>query len=130
MKRIPNNTRKFCFISNSDQSYLADYVDLSHFDSSLDFSFDNINLTELKNFNPNIIIIDQYFCKKDYSSIIEIVKLNFKKSNIYFFSPEYANYNNVIQSVNNKKHYYSNFSVDILNHINSLTENGSYLEAS
>ena len=129
MKSAHNDSRKFCFISNSDQSYLADYVDFSRFDKSLDFSFDNINLTELKDFNPDIIIIDQYFYKKDCSLIKEMIKLNFNSAQIYFFSPEYANYNNVIQSVNNKKHFYSNFSVDIIAHINSIS-NKNYLEAS
>jgi hypothetical protein len=129
MNTSPNSSRKFCFISNSDQSYLSEYIDLSPFDSNLDFSFENINLNELKEYNPNIIIIDQYFYEKDCTSIIETLKTNFKDANIYVLSPEYTNYNGVIQSENNKKHYHSSFSVDILNHINAIPEE-SYLEAS
>ena len=61
MNRIKNTPRKFCFISNSEQSYLADYINLSRNDLILDFSFKNINLSELKNYEPNILIIDEYF---------------------------------------------------------------------
>lgn len=124
-----NTSRKFCFISHTNQSYLAEYLDLDQFDTNIDFSFDNINLNELKNYDPNIIIIDQYFCEQDYSTIIESIKNNFKRASIYFLSPEYANYNGVIQSVNNKSHFYSNFSVDILNHINAISRR-NYLKAS
>tara|TARA_B100000809_G_C15077322_1_gene508335 strand:+ start:633 stop:1022 length:390 start_codon:yes stop_codon:yes gene_type:complete len=129
MNSTSNASRKFCFISNSDQSYLSEYIDLSRFDNNLDFSFENINLNELKEYHPDIIIIDQYFYDKDCSAMIETLKINFKDANIYILSPEYTNYNGVIQSVNNKNHYYSSFSVDIINHINALPKE-NYLEAS
>ncbi len=121
-----------CFISNSNHSYLTDYIQLSKNDFSKDFSFKNINLLELKGFNPDIIIIDEYFKDKAYSSIINSIKLNFKHTTIYFLSPEYVNYNRIIQSVNQKNHFYSNFSVDVLKQINTKTNNGrsNYLEAS
>ncbi|PCJ28359.1 MAG: hypothetical protein COA97_01650 [Flavobacteriales bacterium] len=110
---------------------MVDYINLSRSDVNLDFSFDNLNLLELKIFDPNIIVIDQYFNESDYNSIINSIKLNFKHAKIYFLSPKYANYNGVIQSLNHKNHYYSNFSVDILNHINSSSNsNNRYLEAS
>jgi hypothetical protein len=132
MKKIIPNPRKFCFISNTEQSYLTDYINLSRYDLNIDFSFKNLNLLELKIYEPNIIVIDQYFNAEDFSSIINSIKLNFKQAKIYFLSPEYSNYNGVIQSLNNKNHFYSNFSVDILNHINSSTKNNNngYLEAS
>ncbi|MBL4667684.1 MAG: hypothetical protein JKY30_00260 [Flavobacteriales bacterium] len=133
MNRLTNNSRKFCFISNSDQSYLIDYINLSRSDMNIDFSFENLNLTELKNYAPNIIVIDQYFIDTNFDSIINSIKLNFKQAKIYFLSPEYADYNGIIQSLNNPNHYYSNFSLDILNHINSITRessNNDYLEAS
>ncbi len=132
MKRITADSRRFCFISNAEQSHLVDYINLSRNDLNIDFSFKNINLTQLKNYDPNVIIIDQYFIDKDYAPLIESIKINFKKAKLYFLSPEYANYNGVIQSMNNKNHFYSNFCVDILNHINSLSRNNgnNYLEAS
>ena len=120
---------KFCFISNSNHSYLTDYIQLSQNDFSKDFSFENLNLSDLRDFNPNIIVIDEYFKSKDYSSIIESIKLNFKHTIIYFLSPEYANYKSIIQSVNHKKHFYSNFSIDVLTQINE-SFGRSYLEAS
>ena len=129
MKTSSAVSRKFCFISNSNQSYLADYLDLSRFDSNLDYSFDNINLNVLKGFDPDIIVIDQYFYEEDCTSVIETLKVNFENANIYFLSPEYANYNGIIQPLENKSHYHSNFSVDILNHINSISKE-NYLEAS
>jgi hypothetical protein len=130
MKKL-NDSRKFCFISHSEQSYLTNYIHLSRNDINKDFSFQNLNLLELKIYDPNIIVIDQYFSTEDFSSIMNSIKLNFKRAKIYFLSPEYSDYNGVIQSVNNKNHFYSNFSVDILNHINSLTDNNNgYLEAS
>ena len=132
MKTIHHKSLKFCFISNSNQSYLADYINLSRYDFSLDFSFKNINLSELKSYEPNIIVIDEYFKDENYASVIDSIKLNFKHVKIYFLSPEYANYSDIIESVNNKNHYYSNFSVDILDHINSISKNdrSNYLEAS
>ena len=132
MKKLTNTSRKFCFISNSDQSYLIDYINLSRDDLSIDFSFKNLNLLELKIFDPSIIVIDQYFNDEDCSSIINSIKINFKQSKIYILSPKYSNYNGVIQSLNNKHHFYSNFSIDILNHINSNSDNNcnDYLEAS
>jgi DNA-binding NarL/FixJ family response regulator len=125
MTTSSNSSRKFCFISNSDQSYLAEYIDLSRFDSNLDFSFENIDLKQLKEYKPNIIIIDQYFHKKDCTAIIERLKANFKDTNIYILSPEYNKNKGVIQSKNNKNHYYSSFSVDILNHINTISKENS-----
>ncbi len=122
---------KFCFISNSNNSYLVDYIQLSRNDFSKDFSFEKLNLSDLKSLNPDIIIIDEYFKNKAYTSIINSIKLNFKHTTIYFLSPEYTNYNRIIQSVNNRNHFYSNFSVDILNQINSSTgSSNNYLEAS
>jgi len=79
---------KFCFISYSDQSYLAEYIDLSSFDSNLYFSFENKNLNKLEEYNPNIIIDHQYFHKEDYTAIIETLKSNFKKENIYILLPK------------------------------------------
>ena len=129
MKRAHKNSRKFCFISNSNQSYLSDYLDLSDIDTNLNFSFKDINFSKLKSFAPHVIIVDQYFCEKDFTSIIESIKMNFTEANIYFLSPIYSNYNGLIQSVNNKKHFYSNLSKDILSHINPNLEK-TYLEAS
>jgi hypothetical protein len=133
MKRLSKATRKFCFISKSEQSYLTDYINLSRNDLIKDFSFENLNLLGLKIYEPDIIVIDQYFTEDYNTSLISSIKLNFKKAKIYFLSPEYANHIGVIQSLNNKNHFYSNFSVDILNHINALLGDNSsndYLEAS
>ena len=130
MKRLNSTFRKFCFISNANQSYLSDYINLSRNDLTQDFSFKELNLSILKAYSPNIIIIDQYFTDDDYSSVINSIKLNFKDVKIYFLSPEYANYNDVIHSLDNKNHFYSSFSVEILNHINSNTINEGYSEAS
>lgn len=133
MTKIIQIPRKFCFISNSEQSYLTDYINLSRYDLNIDFSFKNLNLLELKIYDPSIIVIDQYFNEEDYKSIINSIKINFKKSKIYFLSPEYADYNGIIQSLNNPNHFYSNFSIDILNHINLIIGNDNnldYLEAS
>jgi hypothetical protein len=131
MNRINNDSRKFCFISNSEQSYLADYINLSANDLVIDFSFNNINLSELKGYEPNMIIIDEYFKDEDYKTIIDSIKMNFKHVKIYFLSPEYSDYNGIIQSINNQNHYFSNFSIEIISHINDLTGNSSndYLEA-
>ena len=119
MKKLINSPQRFCFISNAEQSYLTEYIHLIQNDTSLDFSFKNINLTELKTFAPTIIIIDHYFTEKDYSAVINSLKLNFKNAKMYFLSPEYINYNRLIQSKNHSNHYYSNFSKDMLDHINS-----------
>lgn len=129
MNLSSESSRKFCFISCSNQNSLAEYFDLSRFDNNLDFSFENFNLTELKAFNPNIIVIDQYFCENDCSEIIQHLKINFKTANIYFLSPEYANHKGIVQPLKDKNHYYSNFSIDIRNHINTFSEN-EYLAAS
>ncbi len=132
MNQTNSPAQKFCFISTSEQSYLADYINLARNDSVLDLSFKNINLSELKSYEPNIIILDEYFKDEDYSNIIDSIKKNFRYVKIYFLSPEYANYNGIIQYINHKNHYYSNFSIEIINHINSISGNNQndYLEAS
>jgi hypothetical protein len=131
MKNADTHGLKFCFISNSNHSYLNEYIEISQNDFRKDYSFENLNLLNIKEFNPDVIIIDEYFKNKAYSSIINSIKLNFKHTTIYFLSPEYANYNSIIQSINHKTHFYSNFSIDILKQIN--TQHGSrnnFLEAS
>lgn len=128
MSISPESSRKFCFISCSSQNSLAEYFDLSRFDKNLDFTFENINIEELKLFSPDIIIIDQYFCEKDCSDIIDVIKTNFNYQKIYFLSPEYAQHQGIYQPESNKLHFYSNFSIDILNHINAVTDK-SVLEA-
>jgi hypothetical protein len=137
MKTYPMNNNvthglKICFISNSQQSYLTDYIHLSKNDYILYFSFENLNLSELKNYNPDIIIVDEYFKNRNYNSIIKSIKLNFKHIKTYLLSPEYSNYNSTIQSLSNKNHFYSNFNIEVLHKINMLTGNNqsNYLEAS
>ena len=49
------------FISHSNHSYLSEYIKLSDADRSEYNTFENLNLLALRNFNPNIIIIDEYF---------------------------------------------------------------------
>lgn len=133
MKRLNKTTQRICFIANSDQSYLVEYLNLSRDDVNKNFTFNKLNLSELRNFDPDIIVIDQYFTNQDYTSIINSIKINLEHAKIYFLSPEYANYSGVIQSMNNKNHLYSSFSVDILNHINATlweyNNRNNYLEA-
>lgn len=132
MSYTSKKSSKFCFISNSNKSYLTDYIKLTKNDCCLEYSFENVNLSELKDYKPDIIIIDEYFKNKAYNSIIESIKFNFNHTTIYFLSPEYSNYNSIIQSVNSKNHFYSNFSDDALNQINSISGNNrnNFLEAS
>ncbi len=123
MKQTNNNPHKFCFISISGQNYLTEYINISPHDLVLDFSFKNINLLELKNYEPNMIIIDEYFKDAKYTAVINAIKRNFKHVKIYFLSPEYANYNGTNLSIDKQNHHYSNLSLDILNHINTLIKN-------
>ncbi len=132
MKRSNYTPQRFCFVSNTSHSYLIEYVNLFEGDVIKEFSFKNLNLTELKSYAPSIIVIDQYFVDKDYNSIINSIKINFKRAKIYFLSPEFANLNGDVQSSNNKNHFYSNFNEDILNQINSTRGNdkrSNFLEA-
>ena len=114
----PSNGLNACFISQSNHGYISDHINLSDHDNRQFFSFEELKLLQLKSFNPDTIIIDEYFKNKSYDSIIYAIKLNFKYTTIYFISPEYANYNSIIQSVNKNNHFYSNFSVDILKNMN------------
>ena len=131
MKRIHKNSRKFCFIGNSEKSYLTEYIKLNIHDIKREFSFNTFNLSELNRFDPDIIIVDQYFINKNCLNVIESVKVNFKNTNVYFLSPEYVKYDRLIQSLNHKNHYYSNLNIDVLNHINSYgsDNNDNYLKA-
>ncbi len=126
-----NTSKKFCFISNSEKSYIAEYLNLSKQDKNKDYSFKNLDLNGLIEYSPNIIVVDLYFADKNYNKIAELIKNTFPKTLIYILSPEYADYNGLIQSLNNPLHYYSNFSMDILSHINKAIGGGySYSEAS
>lgn len=123
---------KFCFISNAKNSYLTEYIELSLNDFRMDFSFENLNLSDLKSYQPDIIIVDEYFKDRAYTSLISSIKLNFKHTTIYLLSPEYTNYKGSIQFGDQKNHFYSNFNIDVLKQISKLGRNdhNSYLEAS
>ena len=112
---------KFCFISNANCSYLTEYIHLSLNDFRKDFSFTNLNLYDLRSYQPDIIVIDEYFKDKAHASLINSIKLNFKHTTIFLLSPEYANYNSTIQSANKEKHIYSNFCIDVLKQIDQLS---------
>ncbi len=133
MKTANNNALKFCFIGNSDQNYLADYIHLTRYDQCENLTFGKLKLIEIKCFDPHYIIIDQYFSNGDYSSLIESIKLNFKNVKIYFLSPQYSKLEGVIQSEYCKNHYFSGFSSAILDHINlsigKRNDQNNYLEA-
>ena len=122
---------RFCFIGPSPKSYLIEYIHLNRNDRNREYSFENLNLMELRAYDPHVIVIDEYFNDRDYSTIIQSIKRNFKGAKIYLLSPQYAGYQGIFQSLNHKNHYYSNFSIDIINHINSLSDDRTdYLEAS
>jgi hypothetical protein len=122
MKKLTKPLR-FCFISNSGNSGLSKYFNFSNNDTKKEFSFKNLNLLELKGYEPNIIIIDKYFIKKNFNSIINSIILNFKRPKIYFLSPEFQSNNGVKQSLKNKNHFFSNFNEEFIFLINSINKN-------
>lgn len=128
-----NTPKKFSFISTSGKSYLAEYLNLSRKETSKDYSFKKLDLNALIEYNPEIVVVDLYFSDNNYSKLAEMIRNAFPKSFIYILSPEYADYNGLMRSLNNPNHYYSNFSGEILNHINMLISgdlNNNYQEAS
>ena len=89
------------FLSNSGNSYLAEYITTDIYYESFDISFKDFDLKKLKIKKPAAIVVDLYFteflCKEFIDSLIE----NFNDEQIYFLSPEFSVHHRYLKD---KKH--------------------------
>lgn len=119
-----NNKSPFTvyFLSNSGNSYLSEYIETDLYYESYDISFDEFEPEKIKIKKPAAIVVDLYFtdisCEKIIKSLIE----NFKEEQIYFLSPEFAVHNYIFKNKKQANHFFSSFSVDIIQHISNLID--------
>jgi len=131
MKRSNIRKRKFCILSKNEISSLSEFISFSINDNVKDLAYSNFSISEIEEFAPNAIIIDDYYTQCNYSLIIDSIINKFPKTNIYVISPEYAEFNDVLNPYNSENHYFSNLNENILELINSTEGNdpSTYLKA-
>jgi len=110
------------FLSNSGNSYLSEYINTDVYYESYDISFEEFDIKKMKIKKPAAIVVDLYFteflCKDLIDSLIE----NFNDEQIYFLSPEFSVHNRYFQNRQHPNHFFSSFSLDIIQHITNLIE--------
>ena len=124
--------RKFCILHKNKTSLLTNFIQFSKKDKLKSYSFNNISIKEIEKYAPDAIIIDNYFSDCNYKLLISTIIHNFKHTNIYVISPEYAQYNRVIKSFNCENHIFSNLNENVIQMINSTVgcDPSNYLTAS
>jgi len=123
--------RKICIFSKNEISSLSDFFNFLANDEIKNISYSKFSITELENFAPDSIIIDDYYTKCNYGLIIDTIIHKFPETKIYVISPEYAKFNRVIISPSGENHFLSNLNETIINLINSTQKNdpSGYLTA-
>jgi hypothetical protein len=131
MKVTSLNKRKICVLSKNEISSLSEFFRFSKNDQIKDVPYSNFSITEMEEFSPDTIIIDDYYTKSNYELIIDTIINKFPEKKVYVISPEYAEYNRVVTSPSGKNHFFSNLNETIIDLINSKQGNdpSSFLTA-
>lgn len=111
--------RKFCVLCKNETNSLTDFFLFSERDSIKDVSFNNFSITEIEKYAPDVIIIDNYYTECNNRMLIDSITKKFKKTRIFVISPEYAQYNKVIKSLNCENHFFSNLNENVIKMVNS-----------
>lgn len=119
-----NNKSPFTvyFLSNSGNSYLAEYIDTELYYESFDISFEEFDAEKVKIKKLAAIVVDLYFTDISCDKIITTLIESFKDEQIYFLSPEFAVHNHIFKNRKQPNHFFSSFSVDIIQHISNLID--------
>lgn len=113
-----NNPPKIFFLSDSGNSNLAEFINTNLYYESFDISFKKLKIENLQAENPDLIVIDLYFCNKQSEEIIANVLKNFPNQPIYFLSPINDEFKKVTEKSTNNLYFISNFSGDVVKKIN------------
>jgi len=125
MKNKSKSNPKICILSNSGNSSLFAYIHTESSEDTMDISFKEFNTTKLKSYRPDIIVVDQYFSDATPKNIMNILNTEFNDVIIYFLAPKYSEYCSFNRPADDNTHYFSNFSMDVLNHINEYISTGT-----
>ncbi len=111
---------KIYFLSNSGNSSLSEFINSNLYFESFDVSFNKLKIDSLEAENPDLIVIDLYFCEKSSDEIIASVFDRFGNKPIYFLSPINNEIKKLAVKLNTNIHFLSNFSGDVVKRINQF----------
>lgn len=109
---------KIFFLSDSGNSNLAEFINTNLYYESFDVSFKKLKIETLQAENPDLIVIDLYFCEKHSDEVVANVLKQFGNKPIYFLSPINNRIKELVVKLNTNIHYLSNFSGDVIKKIN------------
>lgn len=109
---------KIFFLSDSGNSNLAEFINTNLYYESFDVSFKKLKIETLQAENPDLIVIDLYFCEKHSDEVVANVLKQFGNKPIYFLSPINNRIKELVIKLNTNIHYLSNFSGDVIKKIN------------
>ncbi|MGE0561713.1 MAG: hypothetical protein AB7O47_07850 [Flavobacteriales bacterium] len=109
---------KIFFLSDSGNSNLAEFINTNLYYESFDVSFKKLKIETLQTENPDLIVIDLYFCEKHSDEVVANVLKQFGNKPIYFLSPINNRIKDLVVKLNTNIHYLSNFSGDVIKKIN------------
>lgn len=109
---------KIFFLSDSGNSNLAEFINTNLYYESFDVSFKKLKIETLQAENPDLIVIDLYFCEKHSDEVVADVLKQFGNKPIYFLSPINNRIKELVVKLNTNIHYLSNFSGDVIKKIN------------
>lgn len=109
---------KIFFLSDSGNSNLAEFINTNLYYESFDVSFKKLKIETLQAENPDLIVIDLYFCEKHSDEVVANVLKQFGNKPIYFLSPISDRIKDLVVKLNTNIHYLSNFSGDVIKKIN------------
>ncbi len=111
---------KIFFLSDSGNSNLAEFINTNLYYESFDVSFKKLKIENLQAENPDLIVIDLYFCEKHSDEVVANVLQKFGNKPIYFLSPINDKIKSIVLKLNTNIHYLSNFSGDVVKKINTF----------
>lgn len=109
---------KIFFLSDSGNSNLAEFINTNLYYESFDVSFKKLKIETLQAENPDLIVIDLYFCEKHSDEVVANVLKQFGNKPIYFLGPINNRIKELVVKLNTNIHYLSNFSGDVIKKIN------------
>jgi len=131
VRTTSQNKRKVYILSINERCVFFDFLSFSINDIVKDYAYSKFSITELEEFSPNAIIIDNYYTRYNYNLIIATILKKFPTTQIFVLSPEKNKYNDISNSKNSEIHYFSYLNENIINRISSTQGNdpSSYLTA-
>lgn len=104
-------------LNNSTTEYYAQFFNLKQYDNILHLDKRSFNIEKVKNFQPEIILIDDYFNCENNEQIINKIARPFNTTHIYYLAPQCVdcinNYND-----ENERFFKDNLNESLIEHFN------------